>query len=133
MTNGNPSAGSGTNNGSDRLDLLTDQIGRLTEQIAQSNITIVNGFAETRANIEKLGEKIDSGFSELKAIAQSQQQDINRLVEVTDKLVDTTARQEQDINRLVEVTDRQAKMVDRQAQTVDCLALMLEKLMSDSR
>ena len=77
-----------TNNGTDRLDLLTDQIGRLTEQIAQSNITITNGFAETRANIEKLGEKID-------------------------KLADTTARQEQDINRLVAVTDRQTQTVDR--------------------
>ena len=98
MTNGN--------NGSDRLDLLTDQIGRLTEQIAHSNIAIANGFAETRANIEKLGEKIDSGFSELKAISQAQQQDINRLVEVTD-------RQAKTVDKLVEVTDRQAKILDR--------------------
>ncbi len=103
MTNGN--------NGGDRLDLLTDQIGRLTEQIAQSNLAIANGFAETRASIEKLGEKIDSGFSELKVISQAQQQDINRLVEVT---------------------DRQAQMVDRQAQTVDRLALMLERILGDS-
>ena len=99
MANNNPSAGSGTNNnGSDRLDLLVDQIGRLTEQIAQSNIAIATGFAETRANIERLGEKIDSGFAEtraniekpgekidngfpeLKAISQAQQQDINRSI-----------------------------------------------------
>jgi ABC-type transporter Mla subunit MlaD len=56
---------------------------------------------------------------------------VNRLVEVTDKLVDTTARQEQDINRLVEVTDRQAKTVDKQAQTVDRLALLLERVLVD--
>ncbi len=104
MTNGS--------NGGDRLDLLTDQISRLTEQIAQSNIAIANGFAETRASIEKLGEKIDSVFSELKVITQAQQQDINRLVEVT---------------------DRQAQMVDRQAQTVDRLALMLERILGDFR
>ena len=44
MTNGN--------NGGDRLDLLVDQIGRLTEQVAQ-----------TSANIDKIGERIDRGFS----------------------------------------------------------------------
>ncbi len=32
---------SNVNNGGDRLDLLVDQIGRLTEQIAQSNLAIV--------------------------------------------------------------------------------------------
>ncbi|NJL89439.1 MAG: hypothetical protein HC916_06265 [Coleofasciculaceae cyanobacterium SM2_1_6] len=93
----------GNNNGTDRLDLLTDQIGRLTEQIAQSNIAIAAGFAQTSANIDKLGEKIDNGFFELKAIAQAQQQDINRLVTVT----------------------------DRQTQTVDRLSLMLERLLSE--
>ena len=75
------------NNGSDRLDLLIDQIGILTELVT-------------------------TGFSELKTIAQAQQQDINRLVEVT---------------------DRQAKTVAKQAQTVDRLALMLERVLSDSR
>jgi len=108
MTNSNPSAGSGTNNGSDRLDLLTDQMAVLTELVTH-------------------------GFTELKAISQAQQQDINRLVEVT-------ARQEQDINRLVgavdklaETTAQQAKTAAGQGKTVDRLALMLEKLMSDSR
>lgn len=95
MTNGN--------NGSDRLNLLVDQIGRLTEQIAASNIMIANGFAETRTIIE-------NGFSELKTIAQAQQHDINRLVEVT---------------------DRQAKTVEKQAETVDRLALMLEQVLGD--
>ncbi len=111
MTNGS--------NGGDRLDLLTDQISRLTEQVAQSNIAIANGFAETRASIEKLGEKIDSGFSELKVISQAQQQDINRLVEVTD--------------RQAQMVDRQAQTVDKQAQTVDRLALMLERILGDFR
>ncbi len=91
----------GNNNGTDRLDLLTDQIGRLTEQVAQTNLSIASGFAETRANIEKLGEKIDSGFAELKTIAQAQQQDINRLVGVVDKLADTTAQQAKILERLL--------------------------------
>ncbi|NJL91519.1 MAG: hypothetical protein HC916_18365 [Coleofasciculaceae cyanobacterium SM2_1_6] len=82
MTNGN--------NGSDRLDLLTEQIALLTEQVSQ-----------TSANIDKIGEKIDLGFSELKAIAQAQQHDINRLVGVADKLADTTAQQAKILERLL--------------------------------
>ena len=76
----------------DRLDLLVDQIGILTE-------VVTTGFT-----------KLKDGLSELKTIAQAQQQDINRLVEVT---------------------DRQAKTIDKQFQTVDHLVLMLEKLVSD--
>jgi len=86
MTNGN--------NGSDRLDLLIDQIGILTELVT-------------------------TGFSELKTIAQAQQQDINRLVEVTDRQAKTV--------------DKQADTVAKQAQTVDRLALMLERVLSESR
>ena len=70
-----------------RLDLLIDQIGILTELVT-------------------------TGFSELKTIAQAQQQDINRLVEVA---------------------DRQSETVAKQAQTVDRLALMLERVLSNSR
>jgi len=68
-----------------RIELLTDQMGRLTE-------LVTTGFGELK-----------DGLSELKTIAQAQQQDINRLVGV----------------------------VDRQSQTADRLALMLERLMSD--
>jgi ABC-type transporter Mla subunit MlaD len=120
MTNGhNGSVGVAFPSGN-RLDLLIDQIGILTE-------LVTTGFSELK-----------NGLSEIKIIAQSQQQDINRLVEVTDKLVDTTARQQQDItrqqqdiNRLVEVTDRQAETVAKQAQTVDRLALLLERVLVD--
>jgi methyl-accepting chemotaxis protein len=96
----------------------------LTEQIAQSNLSIANdfaetraGFAESRANIEKLGEKIDSGFSELKAIAQAQQHEIDRIASSIDRLAETVASQ--------------AKTVDKQAQTVDRLALLLERVLVD--
>ena len=105
MTNGS--------NGGDRLDLLTDQIGRLTEQIAQSNLAIANGFAETRANIEKLGEKIDSGFSELKAISQAQHEEINRLVEVTDRQAKTVDKLTDTVARQAETTAQQAKMLEQ--------------------
>jgi ABC-type transporter Mla subunit MlaD len=95
----------GNNNGTDRIDLLMDQMARLTELVT-------------------------TGFTELKTIAQSQHQDINRLVGVVDKLADTTAQQQQDINRLVEVTDRQANTVDKLAETTAQQAKMLEQLLS---
>ena len=69
----------------DRLDVLVGQIGVLTE-------VVTTGLAELK-----------DGLSEMKKIAQAQQQDISRLVSVTDK----------------------------QAQTVDRLSLMLERLLGD--
>ena len=101
MTNGNNGSVGVAFPLGNRIDLLTEQIALLTEQVSQ-----------TSANIDKIGERVDGGFSELKTIAQAQQQDINRLVEVT---------------------DRQAKTVDKQAQTVDRLALMLERMLIESR
>jgi hypothetical protein len=56
-----------SNNGSDHLDLLVDQIGVLTEVVT-------------------------TGFAELKTIAQAQQQDINRLVGVVDRQSQTVDR-----------------------------------------
>ncbi|NJL89454.1 MAG: hypothetical protein HC916_06355 [Coleofasciculaceae cyanobacterium SM2_1_6] len=135
MTNGNPLTGSGTNNnGNDRLDLLIDQIGRLTEQIAQSNMAIAHGFAESRANIEKLGEKIDSGFAESRANIEKLGEKIDSGFAQTSANIERLGeRLEAKIDRLVVVTDRQAETVAKQAQTVDRLSLMLEQLLSNSQ
>ncbi len=77
-----------SNNGSDRLDLLVDQIGILTELVT-------------------------TGFSELKAISQAQQQDINRLVEVTDRQAKTVDKLTDTVARQAETTAQQAKMLEQ--------------------
>ncbi len=98
MTNGN--------NGGDRLDLLIDQIGILTE-------LVTTGFSELK-----------NGLSEIKVIAQAQQKEMERIASSIDKLAETVASQS-------ETAIKQADTVAKQAQTVDRLALMLERVLVD--
>ncbi|NJL89551.1 MAG: hypothetical protein HC916_06915 [Coleofasciculaceae cyanobacterium SM2_1_6] len=101
MTNGN-----NDHNGSDRIDLLIDQMGILTELVT-------------------------TGFSELKTISQAQQQEIGRIASAIDKLAETVASQAETTAKQAETTAKQAETTAKQAQTVDRLSLMLERLLSD--
>jgi methyl-accepting chemotaxis protein len=72
---------------SESLELLTDQIGRLTEDITEMRVTMREEFGELRSVVRE-------GFSELKAIterqaatAERQAESIAQLVAVVDRLV----------------------------------------------
>ncbi|NJL90507.1 MAG: hypothetical protein HC916_12495 [Coleofasciculaceae cyanobacterium SM2_1_6] len=111
MTNGNPSAGSGTNNGSDRIDLLIDQMAVLTELVAQTSI-----------NINRLGEKIDNGFARtMAAIEKSSAEQNNRFNQVMAAIEKSSAEQNGKIDRVMAA----------QSQTVDRLVGVVEQLLRD--
>lgn len=57
----------------DKIDILIDQVGRLTE-------VVTIGFQESR-------ETIQAGFAELRTISERQEQNISRLVGIVETLI----------------------------------------------
>jgi methyl-accepting chemotaxis protein len=94
------------NNG--KLNVLVDQVGRLTE-----------GLTEFRADMAEIKGLV----REQLAVSQSQTENIKRLTGTTERLAETT-------ERLAETTERQMIVSERLAATVERQAQMLETLMA---
>jgi hypothetical protein len=73
-----------SSNKPDKLDILIDQVGRLTESITELGIFVREGFEESNQRMTRLEE-----ISQRQADAiDRQEQNINRLVGVVEKLID---------------------------------------------
>lgn len=60
----------------DRIDILVDQVGRLTEGISELRTAVQTGFAG-----------VQDSFSELRAVSERQEQNITRLVGIVEALI----------------------------------------------
>jgi methyl-accepting chemotaxis protein len=110
----------GNHSNPDRLDILVDQVGRLTEvvtvgfsemregisemregisEMREGISEMREGISEMRQGISDLRESVTAGFQELKSISERQEQNISRLA-------DTVARQAEIVEMLIR--DRQA-------------------------
>lgn len=64
-------------NDSEKIEILIDQVGRMTESIT-----------ELRMSVTDLGNTVQSGFAELKAITERQAESIDRLAQIQERNVD---------------------------------------------
>ncbi|MBW4550497.1 MAG: hypothetical protein KME35_05230 [Aphanocapsa sp. GSE-SYN-MK-11-07L] len=67
----------------DRLAILIDQVGRLTEGISELRV----GVSELREGISELRSVVQDGFTELKTVSERQEQNISRLVGIVENLL----------------------------------------------
>jgi predicted transcriptional regulator len=93
----------------DRLEILIEQIGRLTEAVTQSRIegneylerlteTMTQSRIEGNERLDRLTEAITQSHTEMN-------QRFDRLTEVSARQAATAERQEQNISRLVNVVE----------------------------
>jgi methyl-accepting chemotaxis protein len=105
--------------GNGKLDILIDQVGRLTE-----------GLTEFRADIVDMRELV----REQLALTQAQGERIDRLVEQgeaqgkrIDRLTEVVERQAEAVEQQVEVAKHQAATAERQMQVSERLAATVER------
>jgi hypothetical protein len=66
-----------TNNEPEKIDILIDQVGRLTEGLTELRLVVTEGFTELK-----------QGLGELKEVSQRQERNIDRLVGIVEKLIE---------------------------------------------
>ncbi|PSB29882.1 hypothetical protein [Stenomitos frigidus] len=59
------------NGDTDKLDILTEQIGHLTEAVTQLSITVNTGFTELKVLVQKQSETADKQADTIKSLADS--------------------------------------------------------------
>lgn len=102
--------------GHHKLDLLTDQIGHLTEVVTTGFSEMKEGFSELKDSFSELKDgfsELKDGFSELRVLAQEQAKAAKDQAESISRLTASTGRQEENISRLAATVERQAQIVER--------------------
>ncbi len=106
-------------NGSDqKLDILIDQVGRLTEGLTEIRVTIQDQAEITRRQSESIDrqsasiDRLFEGMDELKIMVREQSEATKRLVGVSERQAATLDRQTESIDRQVQTTDRLARIVE---------------------
>ena len=83
------------------LEILTNQIGHLTEQQQHSLDVLTEKIGNLGGKIDTLTEVVTTGFSELKAITYEQAETAKQQAESVSRLAATVERQAQIVERLL--------------------------------
>ncbi|UBF27817.1 hypothetical protein K9N68_07870 [Kovacikia minuta CCNUW1] len=91
------------------IDTRMEHLNAITQRIAEA--VEINTY-----QLGVLTEMVTSGFSEVKAIAQQQNERLDQMIELQERMLEV---QDQNISRLVATVERKAQTVERQAQMVE--------------
>lgn len=115
----------------DKIDILNDQIGRLTEVVTYGFVELKEGFSELRQGFSELREgftEIRLEMAEIRETARQQGENIEKQTESIKQQAELIRQNNESINQLSKTRDAQ---IDKLVEVVNRQAAMLDLVLKD--